>query len=148
MALEALGVASSVIAVVEISGRLAAVCIKYTKSVKNAKAEVDRLLRQIDHIGETASDVRRLLDGPNGRRLRASRKLLTAVQEMYHHLTKLEQKLRPSSTKKTFSKFGLTALKWPLKSKDVEGIVAELGRSSQNITLALQVDQTCVKNCL
>lgn len=89
MALEALGVASSVIAVIEISGRVAAICFQYSKGVKNAKFEVNRLLREVNNLGETTSSVQDLLDGPCGNRLKTSSKLLDAIEEARAHLSKL-----------------------------------------------------------
>lgn len=142
MALEALGVASSVIAVVEISGRVAALCFQYSKGVKNAKEEVNRLLREVNCLGKTTSGVQDLLESPTGTKLKTSKKLLIAVEEAQAHLKKLDGDLRPSSTKKAFRRLGIGALKWPLKSKDVEKAVQQLGRCGQNISLAMQVDQT------
>ncbi|KIE02136.1 P-loop NTPase, partial [Metarhizium majus ARSEF 297] len=144
MALEALGVASSVIAVIEISGRVAAICFQYSKGVKNAKFEVNRLLREVNNLGETTSSVQDLLDGPCGNRLKTSSKLLDAIEEARVHLSKLNDDLSPSSAQKAFRRLRIGALKWPLKSKDVEKAVKQLGRCGQNISLALQVDQTSV----
>lgn len=142
MALEALGVASSVIAVVEISGRIAAICFQYSKGVKNAKEDVDRLLREVNTLGETTSSVQDLLQGPTGTKLKTSKKLLRAVEEAQAQLRKLDGDLRPSSTQKAFRRLGIGALKWPLKSNDVERVIQQLGRCAQSISLALQVDQT------
>ncbi|KID71021.1 P-loop NTPase, partial [Metarhizium hybridum] len=144
MALEALGVASSVIAVIEISGRVAAICFQYSKGVKNAKFEVNRLLREVNNLVETTSSVQDLLDGPCGNRLKTSSKLLDAIEEARVHLSKLNDDLSPSSGQKIFRRLRIGALKWPLKSKDVEKAVKQLGRCGQNISLALQVDQTSV----
>ncbi|KID92201.1 P-loop NTPase [Metarhizium guizhouense ARSEF 977] len=121
MALEALGVASSVIAF-----------------------EVNRLLREVNNLGETASSVQDLLDGPCGNRLKTSSKLFDAIEEARVHLSKLNDDLSPSSAQKAFRRLRIGALKWPLKSKDVEKAVKQLGRCGQNISLALQVDQTSV----
>ncbi|KAK8932066.1 hypothetical protein VCV18_000597 [Metarhizium anisopliae] len=139
MALEALGVASSVIAVIEISGRVAAICFQYSKGVKNAKFEVNRLLREVNNLGETTSSVQDLLDGPCGNRLKTSSKLLDAIEEARVHLSKLNDDLSPSSGQKIFRRLRIGALKWPLKSKDVEKAVKQLGRS-----VLLSLDQKAV----
>ncbi|KAG8422905.1 hypothetical protein J3459_009932 [Metarhizium acridum] len=144
MALEALGVASSVIAVIEISGRVAAICFQYSKGVKDAKSEANRLLREVNNLGETTSSVQDLLDGPCETTLKTSSKLLDAIEEARIHLSKLKDDLRPSSAQKAFRRLRVGALKWPLKSKDVEKVVKQLGRCGQNISLALQVDQTSI----
>jgi hypothetical protein len=40
--------------------------------------------------------------------------------------------------------FGLRALTWPLKTKDVDKIIASLQRDQDTISAALQIDQTFV----
>jgi hypothetical protein len=40
-------------------------------------------------------------------------------------------------------RYGIRALKWPFKSKEVDQLLASLDRHERTILLGLQVDQTC-----
>ena len=51
-------------------------------------------------------------------------------------------KLEPRKGRKTMSRIGLRALRWPFTSKQVEKIVSNLEGYQQTFGLALQVDQT------
>ena len=139
---EALGVASSVIAVIEISGRVANLCYKYIKGVKNAQDDVNRVLREVNLLIETTNGLKEMLAGSSGDRLRTSQKIRDALDPALAQIVKLENDLHLSSRRQAFKKLGVAALTWPLKSKDVAKVTEELNRSTQAISLALQVDQT------
>ncbi|KAH8747606.1 hypothetical protein F5883DRAFT_509598 [Diaporthe sp. PMI_573] len=73
--MEGLGVAASVIAVVELSAKIASICSQYIKDVKNAENDVRRLLQEVNSLGAIAGYINRLLRGPNAARLESSQKL-------------------------------------------------------------------------
>ncbi|KAF4460558.1 vegetative incompatibility het-e-1 [Fusarium albosuccineum] len=127
---EALGVASSVIA--------------YSREVKNAKADIERLRKEVTDFQATAEQVRDLVKGPRGQELEASRQLDSAIQDGWSTLDELAQDLEPSTGRKAMSRFGIRALKWPFESKDIERTIQNLARCRGNILLALSVDQTAI----
>ena len=139
---EAIGVAGSVIAVVELSAKVASLCLQYSKDVKHAKGDILRLRRQVNDLGNVVDSVQQLLDGPGGQRLRSSQNLLVAVQDGRSQLQGLLETLRRTAGREAMSRLSLRSLKWPFQSKDAEQIVQDLGRCTQTISLALQVDQT------
>lgn len=139
--MEAIGAISGLITVVEVSVRITAICLKYSKGVKNADSDIERLQKTIIHLKNTSESVIELLRGPDQWRLRASQKLLQAIEDSKERLDLLEQRLQPSSARGKFMRLGLSSLKWPFEKKDMESLVTELSQCSQAISAALQVDQ-------
>ncbi|KAK3192426.1 hypothetical protein K4F52_001639 [Lecanicillium sp. MT-2017a] len=140
--MEGLSVAASVIAVVELSAKVASLCLQYSKDVKHAKDNIVRLRLQVTDLGYASASVQQLLDGPNGSSLKASQQLLVAIRDGESQLQELHKTLCPRNARQALSRQGLRSLKWPFQSKDIEKIVQDLGRCTQTISLALQVDQT------
>jgi hypothetical protein len=56
---EALGLAASVIAVVQLSAKVASLCVEYYTNVKNARDDIIRLQREADGLKVTLKQVRR-----------------------------------------------------------------------------------------
>ncbi|KAH7200625.1 hypothetical protein BKA60DRAFT_469988 [Fusarium oxysporum] len=141
---EALGVASSVIAVVDLSAKVFSLCLQYSREVKNAKDDIKSLYKEVAAFQDTTEKLKALLEGPRGKELKASQQLVSAIEDGHSTLGKVEQRLRPSTGRKAMSRFGMRALKWPFESKDVEGTIEKLERCRGNISLALNVDQTVI----
>lgn len=144
---EVLGVFVNVLAVVELSAKLVGTCARYAIDVKNANNDKARLIREITTLNYVSQDVKDLLDGPLGIKLRTSTKLHHAIVDGKFQLQSLARKLSTGVAHAT-KEPGIPAWKWPFQSKDVEKTIGELIRCNQAISLALQVDQTCVKVCL
>lgn len=144
--MEGLGVAASVVAVLQLSAAVASLCLRYCKDVRQAKDNVMRLRGQVIRLQSTSKSVQDLLEGPGGMKLKSSQQLLVAIHDGRSQLEGLQEKLRLKITRQAMSRLGLHSLKWPFQSKDVEKIVQDLGRCTETISLALQVDQTYVKN--
>ncbi|KAH6981484.1 hypothetical protein EDB80DRAFT_626107, partial [Ilyonectria destructans] len=144
MALEALGVVASLLAVVHSSAKVASLCFYYYRDVKNAKDDIDRLQREATNLKKASESVLLLLKGPNGAKLEASQELMVAAKDSLSQLKELEQVLSPGTARKAMSRVGLRALKWPFQNKDVEKIAQDLGRCTHAISLGLQVDNTAV----
>ncbi len=124
--MEGLGVAASIIAVVDLSAKVASLCFQYSKDVKHAKDDIVRLRRQVTDLGHASASVERLLDGPNGARLKASQQLLVAIRDGRSQLQEVQETLRPQTASRAMSRLGLRSLKWPLQSKDIENRPAYL----------------------
>ena len=140
--MEALGVATSIIAVVELSAKIALLCLQYSKDVKHAKNDIIRLRVQVTHLESTLKSTQKLLEGPNSTELKSFQHLLTAVNDSQLQLQRLYNSLRPRKARQVFSRLGIRSLKWPFQNKDFEKIIQDLGQCIQTIVLALQVDQT------
>jgi len=140
--MDGLSGAASVIAVVDISAKIASLCLQYSVAVKNAKEDIERLQRKVNDIKDVLGEVRRLLDRRDKTRLSATHKLLDSLKECFLQLEELKTQLDPGITRKAMNRFGVRALKWPFTSKKVEKIVASLKRYEETFSLALQADQT------
>ncbi|KAK7575246.1 hypothetical protein V3481_017210 [Fusarium oxysporum f. sp. vasinfectum] len=141
---EALGVASSVIAVVDLSAKVFFLCLQYSREVKNAKDDIERLRKEVAGFQDTTKELKALLEGPRGKELKTSQQLVSAIEDGHSTLGKVEQRLRPSTGRKVMSRFGMRALRWPFESKDVEGAIQNLERCRENISLALNIDHTVI----
>lgn len=140
--MDGLSAAASVIAVIDISAKIASLCFQYSVAVKNAKEDIQRIQKKASDIGSTLGELRQGLGRPDGTRLPATRKLTESLQECLVLLQKLETQLEPGKTRKAMSRLGGRALKWPFKSKEIEKIVAILEKYEQTFSLSLQIDQT------
>ncbi|SRR5947207_1286110 len=140
--MEGLGVAASIVAVVELSAKIASLCFEYSIAVKDAKTDITRLHTKAKELEEVAKGVQELIDGPRGVQLSTSQKLEQAVLSCHTQIKAIKERLDPGRRRKTMSRFGLRALKWPFESKEVDKIVRDLENCNATISLALQVDQT------
>ncbi|KAF3147200.1 hypothetical protein TWF703_000040 [Orbilia oligospora] len=117
---EAIGVAASIATFVEISIKVASLCMDYAKKVKNADDDIRRLRTKIEGIATLAED----------------------IQEQIKN--SVQKRLDPSTRRKFMSSIGLR-LKWSFESKDVDKIILDLEKCKTDISLALQLDTTEVK---
>jgi conjugal transfer/entry exclusion protein len=140
--MEGLGVAASVLTVIELSAKIASVCVQYSRQVKHAAEDIDRLQGEVKSLQDMLQNVKQLLNSPNGARLSASPTLSKEINGCEFELISLDQRLNPSQSRKAMSRVGFRALKWPFESKAVYEVIGRLERRKQSISLALQVDQT------
>ncbi|WDK08881.1 vegetative incompatibility protein HET-E-1 [Colletotrichum graminicola] len=139
---EAFGLAVNIATIVELSTKIAKVCLQYSKEVKNAKEEIDRVEKETLNLKTVAESASELLEGPHGATLKTSQTLVGAAQAAASRLKALDAELRPSDTRKAMRRFGVRASKWPFQSRDVEKTVRDIERYTQMISMGLQIDQT------
>lgn len=73
--MEGLGIAANVIAVIELSAKVASLCLEYSRDVKRAKSDIQRLLRELGTLKVALEGARQFLESPNGRRLQTLQRL-------------------------------------------------------------------------
>lgn len=153
--MEALGVAASVLTIVEVAAKVTSLCLKYSSAVKNAKADIERLRVRIDSLRITLDGVQKLLQDQNGARLETLQSLQlrgaldNTHSQLAHIVTRLEDRLdgdkgRDSGRRaKAMRSLGLRlrALEWPLKSREIENIFESLQRDQHVFSSALHIDQ-------
>ncbi|KAH8652834.1 hypothetical protein BGZ61DRAFT_541845 [Ilyonectria robusta] len=137
---EAVGLAASVIAIIDLSAKVAVLCLDYSTAVGNARADITRLRSRLYHLGTTLQGVRHLLDDPSSQALATSRRLVDSVDACTSELAQSQSRLDPGKARKAMRRFGIRALKWPFDSKEVSDIVSNLERYERTITLDLQID--------
>ncbi|KAL6409891.1 hypothetical protein AUP68_06293 [Ilyonectria robusta] len=62
---EAVGLAASVIAIIDLSAKVAVLCLQYSTAVGNARADITHLQSQLDDLGTTLQGVQHLLNNQN-----------------------------------------------------------------------------------
>jgi hypothetical protein len=139
---DAFGVAASALAVTELSVKVISLCLQYSRAVRHAKDDIERVIKEVTNLKTVVRTLQGLLDSPQGTRLRTSQKLCDGLKRGQSQLGSLLDKLTPGKTRQKMTRFGLRALKWPFESKEVEKILQELARCMQLVTTALQIDQT------
>ncbi|KAF2812823.1 uncharacterized protein BDZ99DRAFT_555664, partial [Mytilinidion resinicola] len=145
--MDGLSGAASVIAVVDMSAKVASLCFQYSVEVKHAKGDIGRLYRKVNEINNVLEKLQLLLKQDKSQ-LSTTRTLLDPLQRCSQELKDLEDKLKaklePSLGRKAMQRFGVRALKWPLTSKEVEKAIQNLEKYGNTFSLALQVDQTAL----
>ncbi|PTB71314.1 WD40 repeat-like protein [Trichoderma longibrachiatum ATCC 18648] len=141
---EAIGLAASIIGVVELFAKVAKQCSEYYSGVKNAPQDIQRIRNEAEQTRATFEDLKRLLAGPNGGRLSSSQRILKTVEESRLQLQELFSKLEGGLRKRKGmrARLHLWRLTWPLKQEEVAGLIDRLQKFRAVIALDLQVDQT------
>ena len=142
--MEAVGSAASIIAVIDLSAKVASLCFQYCSAVKNAPSDVERLQGELERLKTTLQGAQQLLESPNGKRLQTSQGLWDGLIDCSSQLSqlrsRLEKKLNPGSTRKAMSRIGFRALKWPFESKEIDTIIKNLERYRDTLSVGLAVD--------
>ncbi|KAJ0306108.1 hypothetical protein Brms1b_010559 [Colletotrichum noveboracense] len=142
--MEGVGVAANVIAVVDLSAKVASLCFQYSKEVAGARADIQRLRTQVEHLETVLRATQRLVEGIKGRPLLTSQELVGSISDCIVDLERLEKKLNPNPARTAMRRLGLRALKWPFSSKEVDQVLSSLERHEETIRFGLQIDQTSV----
>ncbi|KAH7194234.1 hypothetical protein DER44DRAFT_706025 [Fusarium oxysporum] len=141
---EAVGLAASIIAIVELSAKVGKLCVQYSTAAGNARADITRLQNRLKDLNVCLEAAQRLLDDPKNTKLATSRSLVDSLNACETELAEVQDRLHPGSARKAMRRFGLRALKWPFNSKEISTVVSNLEHYKQTITLCLQVDQTTI----
>jgi predicted exporter len=140
--MDGLSGAASVMAVIDISAKIASLCFQYSVAVKDAKDDIERVQRKVGAITHILEKIEQLLNSQDKTRLFTTQGLLDSLRQCLTELEKLRVKLNPGKTRKIMARFDLRALKWPFTSKEVDKIVSTLEGYERSFSSALQVDQT------
>jgi hypothetical protein len=139
--MDGLSGAASVIAVIDMSAKITALCFQYSIAVKDAKDDIERIEMKVGDIKRVLESIKKLLDGPHKAQFSTTHGLFKSLKQCLRRLQELEEELKPGKTRKTISRFGVRALKWPFTSNQVERIISRIEGYEQTFMLALQVDQ-------
>src|SRR4051794_17736354 len=99
-----LDLAAGVIAVVDLSAKVASLCFQYSREVQRARNDILRLQGQVESLKDTFGRVRQLLDGPDGAKLSASQDIPEAIRSCSARLESLKNKLEPRKPQKAMSR--------------------------------------------
>jgi len=129
---EALGLAASVIAVVDLFAKIGVLCSHYCADLKGARREVRGILNEADSFSHTLGDVEKLLSSPNGSKINPIN-IQRTIDDCRVLLGDLAVKLQQGTRWQW--------MKWPLKKEEVTQILQKLARWRAAIALELQINQ-------
>ena len=137
--MEVLGGAASVIAVVQILGKVWSLCWRYYSDAEEAKSDIKRLMGAIQMMQTVFQQLDSLAKGPGALKLDASNPLIEELRKEFEILEKL---LEPSNNTRFITRraFG-QRLKWPLKKGEVEKTLHLLERHKTTLLIAMNCDQ-------
>jgi len=133
--------AASVIAVVQVAGKVWSLCWKYYSDAKDAKPDIDRLMSYVLALQDLFQRVQALAEGPDAAKLVASKEIVerTAL-ELEREFKTLQKILEPGKRQGILKSFG-RRLKWPLQKEDVEKTIQLLERHKTTLITAMNCDQ-------
>ena len=130
----------TILSVIEITAKVISLIAKYYSKVKDAKTDIEQLRRKMLAYQNVLQSVHELIRREGPARLPTAS--VQVVEESRNDITEIEAKLDPGHRQKAMRRVGLTALKWPFTSKEVNGLVAKLEKYMAALNFALNVDQT------
>lgn len=140
--MEGLALARTVIAVVEVTVRIAFILKDYYESVRDARDDIQRLSQSIDSLRTVLTAIRNLNSRYEESIMLSS--LLTdpdgPLQSISRELTKLEKELGPTPKAEDRTRRVKTALKWRFKRSDVEKILWAIERNTSELTLHFDLE--------
>ena len=143
MALEGVGAAASIVALIDTSLKVLSICAEYYSHVKNAKKDVDRFSLEVEAFINVLHNLDKLARSPEGAAsLFASRSLNKDIERCLLDLERLQKKLTPRKGQKAMNRYGMRALKWPFESKELDKDIGVLERYKSTFIAALNTDQT------
>ncbi|KAG7411973.1 hypothetical protein Forpe1208_v009375 [Fusarium oxysporum f. sp. rapae] len=142
--MEGLGVVANIIAVVDLSTKVATLCFQYSKEVSSARADIERLRKQVQNLATALQATQRLVEGNKGLALSTSQDLIGSFRTCTADLKQVEKKLDLNPLRTTMRRYGFRALKWPFNRKEVDQLLTNLEHHEKKILLGLQVDQTAI----
>ena len=152
--MEGLGLAASIVAVLQITNSVVSLCHDYSAAVQGASWELPQIRAEVENLRNVLQKLEPLAkqaefaDPSTGTRLptldmlRGPRGLL---QKCLDELQSLEKRLRFPSWN---NKFGpkkravIQALRWPLKEAETKQTLQNIGRFTETLSLAITMDQT------
>jgi hypothetical protein len=139
--MDGLSIAASVIAVVDVSVKVTALCSQYITDVKGAKNEIECIQNKVGDIIGIMKKIEELLDGPQKAQLSTTHGLFESLDQCLQQLQQLKEQLEPRKIRKFMRWIGFRALRWPFTSKQVKDTLSSLEAYKDSFILAIQVDQ-------
>ncbi|CAG7556414.1 unnamed protein product [Fusarium equiseti] len=139
--MEAVGAVANVIAVVDLSAKVATLCYRYSQDVSSARADIERLRRQAEHLQITLNAAKILVERSNSPLFSTSTAIIKAFDSCRTDLEYVLKKLDSNPLRTAMRRYGWRSLKWPFKSKEIDQLLAELKSYEDTISVGLQLDQ-------
>lgn len=136
-----LSITASIIAVIQITGKVISLCYDYRASLKNAPKEIKQLTDEIVSLRDILEHVLKLVEAEDEASTQLSvLKVLTKADGLLlkcrTEMTALDNDLKPA----TGIRGAVRSLKWPFAKAETEKRVERLGWLKSSLTLALATD--------
>ena len=151
---EGLGLAASIIAVLQITNSVISVCYDYSAAVQGTSWELPQVraemesLRDILQALESLAKQAEFTNSVAGTRLPTLSLLMgpdSLLQNCFHEVERLEKRLKSPSWSDGFGprrKALIQALRWPLKEAETKKALENISRFKSTLVLALSADST------
>lgn len=142
-----LDLVACVIAVVDLSAKIASTCVQYSRDVKDSKADIGRFKQEVESVDNLLRHAKALLEGADKTSLSTLDELKNALAECETQLQQLNRALDPGNRWKGMSKIEVRALEWPFKSREVDKAISSLGRSRATTASSCSAHrfETCIR---
>ncbi|KAJ4219305.1 hypothetical protein NW760_012644 [Fusarium oxysporum] len=138
---EVLGIAASVIAVVDLLAKVVSLCSQYSDQV-NARDDIEQLSEAIVALETTTKKMLTYILGRRGMDPEASQQLRSVMRKSHSRFERLKQQLQPSNSLKITGSSDLPVIDWQFTREDVEETVRGLERCRRRIdTSRIELDQ-------
>lgn len=142
---EALGLASSIVALVQLSASVYSATSKFYREAKEAKSKVGALLTQTRNLSGVLQDLSLLMSSPvfddAGVSIPDFRD--TYIESCHSTLNRIKRRLEKAEgdfEAGSHRKLITRSLKWPFASQETDDLIAELGQHRDVLHLALSAD--------
>jgi hypothetical protein len=143
--MDGVSIAASIVAVIHISREVFVACQTYYLAVKNARKDIQHLCNEITELVDILEKLAELATRPESAKLLLLTRLNSpegALKQCMAELEELVAMLNKGRSRGSIRQFGLRVLEWPVSTRDVNKIVAAIGRHKETLSLALTTDQT------
>ena len=141
--MDGLSAAASILAVVQISGKIYDLCRAYYLEARDARDDIRRLRAEVTSLQDVLTNVADLAEAPGSDGLSVLHLLDRPdgpVQQCQVELVELITKLEPGRGRNEMKKFGMRALKWLLNTKEIDKAITHIERHKNTFNLALTAD--------
>lgn len=128
---DGLGLAASIIAVLQITTSVASLSYQYLNSAIRAPDSLRELTLEFQTLIEILSRLKICAQDPQAVTLRTVK---NSLHVCHKEMLGLQEKLKP---RKSF----LGRLRWPLDEKDIQGYLGRIERFKSSFSLALEIEQ-------
>jgi hypothetical protein len=146
--MEAIGAATAILQLLEISIKIFSACQVYYIGVKDARKDISRLTTEITSLSDVLQQLQDILDSNDSAETGGSKFVVAGIltredgplRGCERELTALAEKLAQAEGKGG----KLRSLTWPFKEKEVQKAVEEIERQKASLELCLVVGNTYV----
>ena len=138
--MDPIGLVETLVAIVQVSGKLTTLCLDYTSQVKDAPEDINRLLAEVRSLSailqrliDVAETDASMVSLPSLQRVESKGGILAICLADLTDLAGLLKKAASNSSKRQ-------ALLWSLKQEDVAKTIQKISQAKSTIQLALAKD--------